>query len=64
MSRWQPEANSSSATSTANGESVAAMVDGLVTVYRYDPHCCGPATGGSPHDVATAIANLDALREH
>ena len=45
-------------------ESVAAMVDDLVTLYRYDQRACGRSTGGPPYDVATAVADLDALREH
>jgi len=45
-------------------ESVAAMVDNLVTLYRYDQRACGRSTGGPPYDVATAVADLDALREH
>jgi proline iminopeptidase len=44
-------------------EPVAAMVDDLATVYRYDQRSCGRSTGGPPHDVATAVADLDALRE-
>jgi proline iminopeptidase len=43
---------------------VAAMVDDLVTVYRYDQRACGRSTGGPPYDVATAVADLDALRDH
>ncbi|HEY7907477.1 MAG TPA: alpha/beta fold hydrolase, partial [Thermomicrobiales bacterium] len=43
---------------------VAAMVDDLVTVYRYDQRACGRSSGGPPHDVATAIADLEALRAH
>ena len=45
-------------------EPVAAMIDDLVTVYRYDQRSCGRSTGNPPYDVATAIADLDALREH
>ncbi len=45
-------------------EPVAAMLDDLVTVYRYDQRSCGRSTGGPPYDVATAVADLDALREH
>ena len=43
---------------------VAEMVDDLVTVYRYDQRSCGRSTGGPPYDVATAVADLDALRDH
>ena len=45
-------------------EPVAAMLDDLWTVYRYDQRSCGRSTGGPPYDVATAVADLDALREH
>jgi proline iminopeptidase len=45
-------------------EPVAEMVDDLVTVYRYDQRACGRSTGGPPYDVATAVADLDALRDH
>jgi len=45
-------------------EPVAAMVDDLMTVYRYDQRSCGRSTGGPPYDVATAVADLDALRVH
>lgn len=43
---------------------VAEMVDDLVTVYRYDQRACGRSTGVPPYDVATAVADLDALRHH
>lgn len=43
---------------------VAEMVDDLMTVYRYDQRACGRSTGGPPYDVATAVADLDALRDH
>lgn len=43
---------------------VAAMLDDLWTVYRYDQRSCGRSTGAPPYDVATAVADLDALREH
>ena len=45
-------------------EPVANMVDDLVTVYRYDQRACGRSSGGPPFDVATAVADLEALREH
>ncbi|HEX6477689.1 MAG TPA: alpha/beta fold hydrolase [Ktedonobacteraceae bacterium] len=45
-------------------ESVAEMIDDLVTVYRYDQRACGRSTGGPPYDVPTAVADLDALRDH
>jgi len=43
---------------------VADMVDDLVTVHRYDQRACGRSSGGPPFDVATAVADLDALRRH
>jgi proline iminopeptidase len=43
---------------------VAAMVEDLVTVYRYDQRACGRSSGGPPHDVTTTIADLEALRAH
>jgi proline iminopeptidase len=43
---------------------VAEMIEDLVTVYRYDQRACGRSTGGPPYDVATAVADLDALRDH
>lgn len=43
---------------------VAMMVDDLVTAYRYDQRACGRSSGEPPHDVATAIADLEALRSH
>ncbi len=45
-------------------EPVAAMLDDLVTVYRYDQRSCGRSIGDPPYDVVRAIADLDALREH
>lgn len=43
---------------------VAGMIDDLATVYRCDQRGCGRSTGAPPYDVATAVADLDALREH
>src|SRR5437899_636174 len=43
---------------------MAGMVDDLVTVYRYDQRACGRSSGNPPFDVLTAIADLEALREH
>lgn len=43
---------------------VAGMVDDLMTVYRYDQRACGRSSGGPPYDVVTAVADLDALRDH
>lgn len=41
---------------------VAAMLADLVTVCRYDQRACGRSSGGPPHTVATAIADLETLR--
>lgn len=43
---------------------VAGMLDDLTTVYRYDQRGCGRSTGEPRYDVATAVADLDALRAH
>lgn len=43
---------------------IAGMVDDLATVYRYDQRACGRSSGGPPFTVGTAVADLEALREH
>lgn len=43
---------------------LADMIDDRATVYRYDQRACGRSSGGPPFDVATAIADLEALRAH
>lgn len=43
---------------------VAEMLDDVATVYRYDQRACGRSSGEPPFDVAGAVADLDALREH
>ncbi len=43
---------------------VAAMLDDLVTVHRYEQRGCGRSTAGDHNDVATNVADLEALREH
>ncbi|EFH80267.1 alpha/beta fold hydrolase [Ktedonobacter racemifer] len=43
---------------------VAEMVDDLATVYRYDQRACGRSTGEPSYGVATAVADLEALRVH
>lgn len=43
---------------------VAGMLDDRATVYRYDQRACGRSSGDPPFDVATAIADLEAVREH
>ncbi|MXY71612.1 MAG: alpha/beta fold hydrolase [Dehalococcoidia bacterium] len=45
-------------------EPVAAMVDDLATVYRYDQRGCGRSDDRRPYDVATFVDDLDALRAH
>lgn len=41
---------------------VAAMVDDLAHVYRFDPRGCGRSSLTAPYDVPTPLADLDALR--
>jgi proline iminopeptidase len=41
---------------------VAAMLADIATVYRYDQRGCGRSPGGPPYDLATAVADLDAVR--
>jgi proline iminopeptidase len=47
---------------------LAAMVDDLVEVHRYDQRGCGrsggPPAGAGPYDIAAAVADLEALRAH
>jgi proline iminopeptidase len=43
---------------------VAAMLDDRATVYRYDQRACGRSSGHPRYDLATAVADLDALRTH
>lgn len=43
---------------------VAAMIDDLTLVHRFDPRACGRSTGGPPFTLEGAIADLDRLREH
>ena len=45
-------------------EPVADMVDDLAIVYRYDQRACGRSSGEPPFDVASAVADLEALRRH
>jgi proline iminopeptidase len=45
-------------------DALAAMVDDLATVHRYDQRGSGRSEGGPPYDVATFVADLDALRQH
>ena len=45
-------------------EPVAAMVEDLATVHRYDQRGCGRSEDHRPYDVATSLADLDALRAH
>jgi proline iminopeptidase len=41
---------------------VAATVEDIASVVRYDQRGCGRSTGDGPFDVETAVADLDALR--
>lgn len=43
---------------------VAAMLDDIVTVHRFDQRACGRSVGVPPYDVVTALTDLDALRAH
>jgi pimeloyl-ACP methyl ester carboxylesterase len=44
---------------------LARMVEDLAAVHRYDQRACGRSTGqGAGQTVASALADLDALREH
>ena len=43
---------------------VAAMIEDLATVYRYDQRGCGRSEQREPYDVATFVEDLDALRAH
>jgi proline iminopeptidase len=42
---------------------VAALVDDLVTVVRFDPRGCGRSEHVGPYDVTTLLRDLDTLRE-
>ena len=41
---------------------VAEMIDDLAQVYRYEPRGCGRSQAEGPFDLATSLADLDALR--
>jgi proline iminopeptidase len=43
---------------------VAAMVDDLALVHRYEQRACGRSSGGPPYTMARSIADLEALRRH
>lgn len=43
---------------------VADLTDDLVMVVRYDQRACGRSSGESDYSLATAVADLDALRIH
>ena len=45
-------------------DELAVMIDDLVEVCRYDQRGSGRSDGGPPYDVATFVADLDALRVH
>lgn len=45
-------------------EPVAAMIDGMATVHRYDQRGCGRTESRGPWDVRTFVDDLDALRAH
>ena len=41
---------------------VAAMIDDLTHVYRFEPRGCGRSVSDGPYDLMTSLADLDALR--
>jgi proline iminopeptidase len=43
---------------------VAEMVEDVSRVHRYDQRGCGRSSADGPFEVATSVADLDALREH
>lgn len=43
---------------------VAAMIEDLATVYRYDQRGCGRSEQREPYDIATFVEDLDALRAY
>lgn len=43
---------------------VAAMIDDVVTVHRYDQRGCGRSEDTGPYDVKTFVDDLDALRAY
>ena len=43
-------------------EPVAAMIDSVATVHRYDQRGCGRTQDLGPYDIDTFVADLDALR--
>ena len=43
---------------------VGEMVGDLARVHLYDQRGCGRSTADGPYDIATALADLEALREH
>ncbi|MGE3597024.1 MAG: alpha/beta fold hydrolase [Dehalococcoidia bacterium] len=42
---------------------VAAMVDDLARVYRWEPRGCGRSSATPPYDLEASLTDLDALRE-
>jgi len=43
---------------------VAAMIDDLALVHRYEQRACGRSSGGPPYTMARSVADLEALRRH
>ena len=43
---------------------VAAMIDDLVSVYRYDQRGCGRSPPAGPYSVAQSVEDVEALRRH
>src|SRR5262249_15994615 len=44
-------------------EPVAAMIDDLAQVYRFEPTGCGRSSPDGPYDLATQLSDLDAIRQ-
>jgi proline iminopeptidase len=43
---------------------VAALLDDVATVYRFDPRGCGRSGVAGPYDVAALVADLEAIRRN
>lgn len=43
---------------------VAAMIEDMALVHRFDPRACGRSTGGPPFTLLRAVEDLDSLRQH
>jgi proline iminopeptidase len=43
---------------------LAAMIDDLALVHRYEQRACGRSSGGPPFTMGRSVADLEALRRH